>query len=312
MADEQAIPGFFNFSMYFNCTVTREGVKTARVLCLLVLVFFLVTVNFQYRLDIQKGVSGSSSIRATYLPPPHILKLLTLGFHPAVADILWIRSMQLFAEELGPEDDNFLYRIISSIIDLDPRFYIAYIYGGVNLSVFARAPDFSNKILIKGLSQFPDDWQIPFFVGYNYFYEFKDFTQAAQYMEIASQRPQHPPWLPAFSARLYAQAGDPQLAVELLYRLVQGAGDDPLRERWKHELKTAMVKRDTSQLNRLVEEFSHREGRIPDTLEELVAAGITQKLPEEPFGGYYYIEQETGRVRSSSPVKEYKVHFVHD
>ena len=306
-----AIPGFLSSFVILMFDVRKETVRFGITLFLLVFIFAGIT-GFQFQLDRLHQERGLASIRTTYLPPPHIFKPLTLGFHLAAADVLWIRSMQIFAEEIGPEDSNFLCRIISSIVDLDPRFYIAYIYGGLNLSVFARAPEHSNEILMKGLDQFPDDWQIPFFIGYNYFYELKDFGRAAQYMEIASQRPEHPFWLPAFSARLYAQAGDPQLAVELLYRLVQGTGDELLSERWKYELKTAIVKRDTSQLDRLVEEFSRRKGRIPGTLEELVAVGITQKLPEEPFGGYYYIEQETGRVKSSSPVKEYEVHFVHD
>jgi hypothetical protein len=53
-----------------------------------------------------------------------------------------------------------------------------------------------------------------------------------------------------------------------------------------------------------IERFQSSTGRRPSDLGELVEAGLLRKVPDDPFGGTYFMDPEGGAVLSTSAVLE--------
>jgi hypothetical protein len=128
---------------------------------------------------------------------------------------------------------------------LDPEFDSAYQTGGIILSVLGNSPDKSNRLLMKGLQPNPDAWQIPFYIGFNYFFYLEDYRNAAVYMDRASGLPGRPQYLPKLASRLYIQAGDPDTALEFLDRMARESGDPKIQDELKlrmEEIREGKIK----------------------------------------------------------------------
>jgi hypothetical protein len=174
--------------------------------------------------------SGQEIEEFMNLPRGEYLKPAVMGYDQLVADILWLRAIQVIGEDtVTPQGYEWIYHALDVVTTLDPQFEYAYELGGVILSVLGNAPEKSNALLIKGARENPDVWRFPFYIGFNDFFYLEDYSSAAFYMARASMLPDHPAYLPKLAARLYLQAGDKGTAMEFLDRMIHTTGDDKIR-----------------------------------------------------------------------------------
>lgn len=168
------------------------------------------------------------------LPPiltPHQLAALSGGFAPALADAYWIRAAAISADELdGPAADR-LYNLLDRVTALDPGFEPAYHQGALLLSVAARRPDLSDRLLQKARKAFPDVWAFPFYLGFNAFYHRTDFPEAARYMAEAARLPGSPPFLGALAERFADETRNREVARELVERMLRVTRDPVIHQR---------------------------------------------------------------------------------
>lgn len=234
------------------------------------------------------------------LPKGEYLKPVVLGYEQLVGDIIWLRSIQVLGDKVvTPRGYDWAYHALDVVTTLDPKFAYAYQLGGVNLSVLGKRPDLSNMLLEKGMRENPDVWQIPFYLGFNNFFYLNDFKSAAEYMAIASKLPGHPAYLPKLAARLYVQAGEPAVALDILLRLYMETRDEKVRATVEQRIKEVTVERDIKILENAIESFRGGYRRDPEDLRELVERDIIKDLPLEPFGGFYYFNKDDGKIYSS-------------
>jgi hypothetical protein len=154
----------------------------------------------------------------------------------------------------------------------------------------------------------PDVWQLPFYVGYDYFYELHDPVQAAKYLRMASELPGAPVYLPKLAARMTVEAGDPDAALEFLQRLYQQLQDERLRESLVQRMKEVIAERDIRFLEEGVRRYEARYGKLPVSLNDLVTKGIIQQIPKEPLGGVYELKASDGTVASTELRERLRVH----
>lgn len=167
-----------------------------------------------------------------YLPSGDHLKMAALEFKEAAADLLWLQAIQFVGgRDPSGRGYDWFYRVIDRTTDLDPKFAYAYQIGGIVLSVLSDHVDLSNAILEKGIHHNPNDWQIPFHLGFNYLYHTKDNIKAAYYMERAAKIKGSPAYLPLLAARLYNKGGERQTALIILEGLYKTTQDERMRER---------------------------------------------------------------------------------
>lgn len=183
--------------------------------------------------------------KKSFLSPPENLKYFTFGYNDVIASVLWIRLLQDFeyceggkyqeSDYVRPSEDKvdgvdkvldrklhaskcnkgWVYSMLNSITDIQPRFKIAYDTGAVLLSVLVDDREGARLIYDKGLSLYPDDWEMNFRAAYHYLWEMQQPQKAALLFDKAAKLG-GPPWIVALSAALFTRVGNAQFAKIIL------------------------------------------------------------------------------------------------
>ena len=245
----------------------------------------------------------------SYLPKGEYLKLAVLGYRQLAADLIWLKAVQHLGEKHQTRAGYLsAYHAVDVLTDVDPTFVAAYLATGSALGVWAGLPRESIALLTKGMRHHPDVWQLPFYVGYDYFYELGDPVMAARYFRMAAVLPGAPDYLPRLAARMTVEVGDPQAALEFLQRLYQQTEDEQVRQGLARRMKEVIAERDIRFLEEGVRRYAARYGQRPVRLEDLVTGGIVLRIPEEPFGGIYELQASEGTVTSTGLRERLRVH----
>lgn len=253
-----------------------------------------------------------SMVRAAelaYLPRGEYLRVAVLGYRQMAADLIWLKVVQHFGERKQTTGGYlWAYHAVDVLTDVDPKFAIAYQVTGTILGVWAGRVQESIAILTKGMRHNPEVWQLPFTVGYDYFYELCDPASAAPYFRIASLLPGAPSYLPKLAARMTVEGGDPDAALEFLKRFYDRVEDERLREALTQRMKEVIAEQNIRFLEEGVRRYKVRFGRLPGRLEDLVTNRIIAEIPAEPLGGVYELNHSNGTVTSTGLPERLRVH----
>ncbi len=245
----------------------------------------------------------------SYLPKGEYLKVAVLGYRQIVADLIWLKAIQHFGgRDATRSDYQWAFHAADVLTDLDPKFVMAYQATGTVLGVWAGLVKESIALLKKGMEHNPEVWQLPFTIGYDYFYELCDPVNAALYFRQASILPGAPEYLPRLAARMTVESGDPDAALEFLQRFYQQTNDERMREALAQRMKEVLAERDIRFLEDAVRRYQSRNHKLPQKLADLVTAGIIAELPPDPFGGTYQFHSATGTVSSPGLRERLRVH----
>ena len=247
--------------------------------------------------------------RFLYLPSGEQLRMAVLGYHQMAADVLWLQAIQAMGErKISPEAGAWIAHALDVITTLDPRFVRVYQAGGIALTTLVPLYAESNRLLAKGIEHNPDDWQLPFLLGFNYYYNEYDDAKAAQYIARASRLPKAPTYLAGLAARLYISAHTPEDALVFLSQVYEHTTDDNVRRVLEQRIKEVVVERDLLLLEETITRYRVLHKRAPARLEDLVRPGFLRGLPREPFGGRYLYDPQTQTVRSSEVKDRMKIY----
>lgn len=244
------------------------------------------------------------------LPKGEYLKPALLGYHYLGADILWLKLIQVIGKKRNSVDEyEWMYHALDVITTLDPQYAYAYYAGGVILGDLANRPDLSTRLLEKGVKSNPEIWNIPFLLGYNYYFLLGDPAKGAEYIMQAARLPDGPSYLPGLATRMAAEAGNPDTALAFLEARLTDTQDSEMREFLANRMKEVIIERDIRMLENAVEAYRTQHRAFPATLTDLVVAGALPILPQEPFGGDYRLDPKTGSVSSSTHPERLRTFF---
>jgi len=244
------------------------------------------------------------------LPKGEYLKPALLGYHHLGADILWLRLIQVIGNKRNTADEyEWMYHALDVITTLDPQYAYAYYAGGVILGDLANRPDLSIRLLERGVNANPEVWNIPFLLGYNYYFLLNDPAKGAEYIMKAASLPDGPAYLPGLATRMAAEAGNPDTALAFLEARLRETSDPEMREVLANRVKEVIIERDVRLLESAVEAYRTQHGALPARLTDLVVAGILPMLPQEPFEGEYRLGPKTGTVSSSTHPERLRTFF---
>ncbi len=273
------------------------------------IVCFLVALWCQATLDARDDRVARRVQELALLPRGDILKPAVLGYRHVVADLLWLRMVQVLGERtVTPRAYEWVYHAVDVVTTLDPHYAYAYQVGGIVLTELARRPELSTQLLKKGVANNPTSWQLHFYLGYNYYFFHDEPRLAAEAMAQAGRQPGHPPFVPTLATRMYAEAGDPSVGLEFLAALWRQTEDPRVKESLERHMKLLTIERDIDQLEQAVGRYRRHKGRVPAALGDLVTVGLLPALPQEPFGGSYRFDARTGTIRSSTHPERYRVY----
>lgn len=244
-----------------------------------------------------------------HLPKGEYLKSTLLGYQHLAADILWIRTLQVLGKNANTAKEyDWLYHALDVITTLDPQYDYIYRVAGITMTELANLPELSNRLLEKGLQSPSHTWHIPYLMAYNHYFYLADVERAAHYARVAAETPSGPPWLVNMATQMSAHAGTPEFALGFLHSMHRQTEDQRIKESLEERIKEVTIERDLRSLESLIQKFHEKEHRYPATLPELVTKRYVATLPEEPFGGSYVIEEDTGRITSSTHPVRLKMH----
>lgn len=268
----------------------------------LAVVFLLASLcSLQVQLDQRHDRTIVQIERLAQLPRGEYLKPALLGYHNVAADILWLRLVQVLGNKRNRADEyEWMYHALDVITTLDPQYAYAYYAGGVVLGDLAHRTDLSNRLLLKGREANPAVWNIPFLLGYNHYFLLGDPEKGAEYIMQAASLPDRPAYLPGLATRLSVEAGNPGTALAFLEARFRETQDPEMRDFLVNRMKEVIIERDIQILQRAVETYRTKHRTLPAGLTALVADELLPGLPQEPFGGEYWIDLKTGAVSSST------------
>lgn len=194
----------------------------------------LLISSFQIR------ANDNKEIRLLIAPPPY-MKHITAGYQEAVADVMWIRTIQDLDFCDKPEaqsrcrNNSWLYKMIDTITELSPRFRMPYAAGSLALTVIITDIDGATKIFEKGIAAFPTDWPILYRAAYHYLYEVGDKKRAADLL-IRAGKSGGPPFVFALAGRLYSDSGYVDLAESLLEQMIAEKQEEQFIKRLRDKI----------------------------------------------------------------------------
>lgn len=271
--------------------------KLSAVLVLLLAAYAILFPSFECA---RKAVSRVELQELTL--PPFVSRFLALEFRSVAADYLFVRVTQFYGGNAVNIDESstgawmWLYSNLYVVTDLDPYFEDPYYFGNAVLSWKARMFTQANKLLQKGADARTWDWQLPFFTGFNKFYFLNDNKGGADDILAAAKRPGAPTFLPSLASRLYNNAGRTEIAIALLTNFWENERNEGLKNLYKIRIEAL---KQIQLLEKAVFQYRSRTGRLPDNLQVLVQAGIIKNIPNDPYGGAFYIT-EKGSIMTTS------------
>lgn len=248
--------------------------------------------------------------------PPHRAGVLYLwsgrqvermvpGFETLAADVYWLRTVQYFGGERvfeGGKNFDLLYPLIDITTTLDPRMEIAYRYGSVFLAepvpIGAGRPELGLKVLERGVRNNPASWRLRQELGFFHFLYLGDAQTAAEVLLEASRVPGAAFWLETLAAEVLVKGGHRQ-ASRRIWREMYEQSDGMMKENARGHLMALDAADAADALTAAAERFRQRAGRLPASLAELRASGLTGEPLADPSGVPFEYDVETGRVTVS-------------
>lgn len=293
-----------------------ENIKTTLLLFTAIVLLMTIAVLMQRQPSVSPRANHVEKLN--YLPSGTFLKGMALGYDEALADFLWVRTIGYFGSHVKTDQDyTWLIHMLQLITELDPRYESPYEFAGVILPAELEDVDTAITFLKKGIRDIPRHnpryWLQPFYLGFCYFIYKDQPIQAAQYYQQAAAFPKSPSYLPLLIGRLYAAENRPQDGISVIYQMLDDkkskmSSNSYTRDALIKRIKQLRVGMHLRLLQSAVDEYVQIYNKQPDQLADLVARLFLPMIPDEPFGGYYYISGLTGEVLSSKSEGKFILH----
>ena len=102
------------------------------------------------------------------------------------------------------------------------------------------------------------------------------------------------------TARYFYESQQTALGLAFLEAMIRSAKDKAVRESYKMRRDALLA---TTVLEKALKAYRTETGSLPESLKELVEAGLLDRLPDDPYGGEFYLDDQ-GRVRTTSKLSE--------
>lgn len=243
------------------------------------------------------------AVKLGYVPSAEVLRIAVgdqklLVAHAAVVKVLvYFGTLvdNLNKKVVLPVEYLNMYKTLQSAVKLDPYNSDAYYFAQAAFTWEVGRAEEVNLMLDYGMKYRTWDYTLPFYAGFNAAYFLKQYEPAARYMTRAAEISGNP-LLTNLAARYFFESDKSELGIRFLEMMEKGSRDEQVKKiyQMRRTALEAVVK-----IQAAVALFSEQNGRIPERIEELIGHGILDKLPEDPYGGRFYLDN-AGSVRTTS------------
>lgn len=244
------------------------------------------------------------AVKLGYVPSAEVLRLTVgdqklLMAHATVVKVLvyfgtLVDKLNNNKIVLPPEYQN-MYTTLQTAVKLDPYNNDAYYFAQSAFTWEVGRANEVNQMLEYGMKYRTWDYMLPFFAGFNYAYFLKQYEPAARYMKRAAEISGNP-LLTNLAARYFFESDKSEFGIRFLETMENVAKDEQTRKLYRVR-RTAL--KAVLSIQVAVSQFKDKNSRLPDSLNELIESGILVRLPDDPYGGQFYLDN-SGTVRTTS------------
>lgn len=246
--------------------------------------------NFQLGLDQLVPTREEILSEMMYFPSGKSLKIVICGYDMLVSDLVWLKAIQYYGKHaLTDMKYQWLVHIFDILTTLDPLFVNGYRLGGLLISEDAGRPDAAIKLLMNGMYQNPERYELPWDIGFINYVVVKDYRRAARYFWLAYLHEGIMGKGIRFAAMACRRAGDYEKAKVMWRKVFTEAPDSSRRQLAQRSINYIQVEEDLKNITSAVGQYEKRIGIFPTTLSALTEKGFLSRIPSEPFGGFYFI-----------------------
>lgn len=235
------------------------------------------------------------------VPDARVVKVLSKPVSSLITDLYWIRMVNLAANARLPWEGKQLIQWGQFVTDLEPKFFHAYMLGGllgtVDVGQDTYNVDEALEFLGKGTDNLPDEPRLAIYQSFLLLEMKKDPAAAARVLQRAAKSPRAPAYLAQLATRLYASVGDFDAATQFA-RTISQDGDEETKAFFTTRLLEIEQEKVLSAVDAAVEAFTAAQGRAPATIEELLIGGQLPAAPVDPLGGTISLTPDGARASS--------------
>jgi hypothetical protein len=269
---------------------------------------FVLCAALQVRIDEETG-SMNLDKEELVLRSGQLLKNLSLGYEPLLADIYWTRVVQYYGRRAHKPGATYgsLWPLLDITTTLDPKLMIAYRFGAVFLSeqppVGPGRPDQAVDLVKRGIAENPDEWRLYQDLGFLYSIHLKDYQRASEAYLEGSKNPHAQIWMKVMAARV-AEAGNALETSKLIWiEVYSNTKDELVRKRAMEHIHALDAALGLRKLNESSEDYWRKFGRFPASMQELRDAGLVGGALQDP-DGFPYVMGPNGvpQLNPESPI----------
>lgn len=279
----------------------RKSFVNTVIILLSLAVLMSLFISVQLSLD-RRYLSSEKSVRELmYFPSAQMVKLLSAGNQMMMADYLWLRMIQYYAFHMR-SDRNFeyLYPITDNLTDLDPRFMYPYTFGSLLLVHDAQDSVNSLKLLDKAKRNNPDRWEFPYMKGFILYVFLRRSDEAVKEFLESSRLPNAWEGALRYAAWISKKEGKRETSKQMWQELYDGARSDLEKSVAKYYLDKIKLEEEMDHLQKMAEEYRRANKSYPNSLHDLISAGLINSVPKDPFNRRYYWDPVTKKVRNQT------------
>jgi hypothetical protein len=253
-------------------TSLATGALCVALLCLI--------ISFQVKHD-SLSLPFNTRVKAETrnLLPARFLPYVTFGFTNLITDSYWIRAVQDFTVWDGK--DPYYLTYFKNISTLDPTFEYPYLFSilivpqNKDILTLNRIAEFADD----GIRAIPTSWQIPFYLGTQYYLFTKRYDPAEKYLSIAAKVPGAPDGVfliySTFVGRnnpLHIKSeSDFALAKELLKVIYNNTDNETIKEMSGKGIEEKFI---SQMLEKGIIAYKEKYKRYPKTVDEMMAVSF--------------------------------------
>jgi len=241
-----------------------------------------------------------------WMRSPAVMDRLALEFDALAADVYWIRAVVYYGGVRRSDDPGKNYDLLHPLLELtttlDPKFMLAYRMGAIFLSEpypgGAGRPDLAVELLEKGVRLNPSRWELLHDIGFVYFWTYRDYVKAAEWLDRAGKVPGSPEWLKPVVAAMLARGGD-RATARLLWTEMLRSDERGMQDLATVRLAQLDAMDQIEMLHSIIARVTLASGVRPTSWRDLIAHGWIRNVPLDPAGTPYVMDPATARVSVS-------------
>jgi|YelNatPaOPRAMG01_1025707.scaffolds.fasta_scaffold06066_9 tetratricopeptide (TPR) repeat protein len=245
----------------------------------------------------------SAEEKLGYVPKKEVLRIASVDHKSLVSEWLFLKTIIYYGGKIDPakkipakgiEYYN-MYRLLDASTYIDPYNIDSYYFAEAVFTWDLGKIKEVNYLLERGVKYRTWDFYPPFFLAFNYYYFLRDYKQASFYMKKAAEITKDPLFT-NLAARFMYETGETDIAINFLKLMIENTWNKKVRYTLEVRLKALEA---VSYLEKGVKRFIEIYKRKPINLEELVYNHVVDRIPDDPYGGRFYID-EKGKIRTTS------------